>query len=178
MHRIHDAAGHAPQGLRTRLPARALAGAACLLALSLAPLAHANGHTSGGPGVADTGMDTSGEYEKEMQACRQGRTGQDRATCMHEARQARKAKRHGALTTPSAQSMGANAMARCEGMQAADMAACRARMMGYGQTSGSVAGGGVLRELDVVEMQPGQDSVNVAPKGDTPVLVVPAERKP
>lgn len=176
MHRIHDAVARAARDLRPRLPFRALAAAACLLTLSLPPLAHANGHTSGGPG--DTGMDTSGDYEKEMQACRQGRTGQDRATCMHEARQARKAKRHGALNTPSAQSMQENAMARCEGMQAPDMAACRARMMGYGQTSGSVAGGGMLRELDVVEMQPGQDSVNVAPKGDKPVLVVPSERKP
>ena len=41
----------------------------------------------------------------------------------------------------------------------------------------SVAGGGVLRELDVVEMQPGQDSVNVAPKGDTPVLVLLTDGK-
>ena len=164
------------RALRTQsLPCLKTWAAATLLSLAGLTSAHANGHTSGGPG--DTPMDTSGEYEKEMQACRQGRTGQDRATCMYEARQARKAKRHGALQTPSAQSMSDNAMARCEGMTSADMAACRARMMGYGQTSGSVAGGGVMRELEVIEMQPGQASVNVAPKGDAPVLVVPAERR-
>jgi hypothetical protein len=143
--------------------------AACLLTLS---------GLSFGQTPSDTGLDSSGDYEKEMQACRQGRTGQDRATCMQEAQNARKAKRQGALQTPSAQSMGANAMARCEGMSDADMAACRARMMGYGQASGSVAGGGILRELEVVEMEPGQESVNVAPKGSGPVLVVPAPKQP
>jgi hypothetical protein len=143
--------------------------AACLLTLS---------GLSFGQTPSDTGLDNSGDYEKEMQACRQGRTGQDRATCMQEAQNARKAKRQGALQTPSAQSMGTNAMARCEGMSDADMAACRARMMGYGQASGSVAGGGILRELEVVEMEPGQDSVNVAPKGNGPVLVVPAPKQP
>lgn len=165
MHQHPDAPGPA---LRAQRPHILGLAAACLLALSGLSF----GQTGG-----DTGLDSSGEYEKEMQACRQGRSGQDRATCMQEARDARKAKRQGALQTPSAQSMDANAMARCEGMADNDMAACRARMMGYGQVSGSVAGGGVLRELEVVEMQPGQESVNVAPKGDAPVLVVPAEKK-
>jgi hypothetical protein len=146
--------------------------ATCLLALSgLVPIHASEGAAAAAPG--STGIDASGNYQQEMQACRQGRTAQDRATCMEEAREARKAMKRGALNTP-AQSMGANTMARCEGMNNADMAACRARMMGYGQTSGSVAGGGVLRELEVVEVPPGQDSVNIAPKGNTPVLVVPA----
>ncbi|MEY4713292.1 MAG: hypothetical protein RIS88_2742 [Pseudomonadota bacterium] len=151
-----------------------LLAAAGLLALGgLAP-AHANGSApAAAPGA--TGIDASGDYRQEMQACRQGRTAQDRTTCMQEARAAHKARQRGALDTP-AHSMGANAMARCEGMNQADMAACQARMMGYGQTSGSVAGGGLLRELEVVEMQPGQDSVNVAPKGDAPVLVVPTQK--
>lgn len=171
MHRLLPFAAHAlrPRRLRTLITAAAAAGL-----LALAPLTPAR--ASGGAPVAapgSTGIDASGDYHKEMQACRQGRTAQNRATCMEEAREARKARRQGGLDTP-AQSMGANAMARCEGMKDADMAACHARMMGHGRTSGSVAGGGMLRELDVVEMQPGQDSVNVAPKGDTPVLVVPA----
>ena len=166
MHRLPDTPGHALRPLRPHLPGLA---AACLLALS---------GLSFGQTPSDTGLDNSGDYEKEMQACRQGRTGQDRATCMQEARNARQAKRQGALQTPSAQSMDANAMARCEGMAEADMAACRARMMGYGQTSGSVAGGGMMRELEVIEMEPGQESVNVAPKGTGPVLVVPAPKQP
>ncbi len=174
MHRLLPFAAQAlrPRHLRALIRALIRATAAAGL-LTLAPLApaHANG---GGPAAGATGIDASGDYQKEMQACRQGRTAQDRSTCMEEAREARKARRKGGLDTP-AQSMGANAMARCEGMNDADMAACRARMMGYGRTSGSVAGGGMLRELEVVEMPPGQDSVNVAPKSGTPVLVVPAQ---
>ncbi len=166
MHRLPATPGCALTDLRLHMPRLT---AACLLALS---------GLSFGQTPSDTGLDNSGDYQKEMQACREGRTGQDRATCMQEARNAQKAKRQGALQTPSAQSMGANAMARCEGMSDADRAACRARMMGYGQTSGSVAGGGVLRELEVVEMEPGQESVNIAPKGNAPVLVVPAPKQP
>ncbi|MFY7913607.1 MAG: hypothetical protein ACOVPA_02965 [Rubrivivax sp.] len=48
-------------------------------------------------------------------------------------------------------------------------------MLVFGRTSGCVAGGGMLRVVVVVEMQRGQDSFNVAHKGDTPVLVVPAQ---
>lgn len=171
---------HRPSNTTRRAPRRPLSllqAAACLVVLSGLTVAHANGATGATGATGNTGLDTSGNYQQEMQACRQGRTAQDRATCMEEAREARKARRQGALVTPSESSMGANARARCEGMSSADMAACHARMMGYGRTSGSVMGGGMLRELDVVEMQPGQDSVNVAPKGDTPVLVVPAERR-
>ena len=166
MHRHPATPGRALRALRPHMPSLV---AACLMTLSGLSF----GQTGG-----DTRLDSSGDYEKEMQACRQGRTGQDRATCMQEARDARKAKRQGALQTPSAQSMDANAMARCEGMAEADMAACQARMMGYGQVSGSVAGGGILRELEVIEMELGQESVNVVPKGTAPVLVVPAPKQP
>jgi hypothetical protein len=80
--------------------------AACLLTLS---------GLSFGQTPSDTGLDASGDYQKEMQACREGRTGQDPATCMQEARNARQAKRQGALQTPSAQSMDANAMGTARG---------------------------------------------------------------
>ena len=126
------------------------------------------------PAPGGSGIDASGDYRQEMQACRQGRTPQDRATCMEEARNARAASRRGALETP-AESLEANAMARCRDLSPSETAACRARIMGYGQSSGSVAGGGVLRELEVIEMQPGQETVTVAPKGNAPVLVVPPQ---
>ena len=166
MHRLPATPGRALRTLRPHMPSLV---AACLMTLS---------GLSFGQTPSDTSLDASGDYQKEMQACREGRTGQDRATCMQEARNARQAKRQGALQTPSAQSVDANAMARCEGMAEADMAACRARMMGYGQARGSVAGGGMMRELEVIEMEPGQESVNVAPKGTGPVLVVPAPKQP
>jgi hypothetical protein len=57
-----------------------------------------------------------------------------------------------------------------------DKAACEARMMGYGTVSGSVAGGGVLREVETVVMPPGADSITVDAKTPDPVVLVPAQK--
>jgi hypothetical protein len=40
-----------------------------------------------------------------------------------------------------------NALQRCEALKDADRSDCVARMQGHGTTSGSVAGGGIYREL-------------------------------
>lgn len=162
--KIIDAMLHIKAFAQTSLQWRLMALAAAGLIGATAPLAQPARQ-----------IDASGDYRQEVEACRSGRTVQDRQTCLQEARNARAAAARGALHTPNADQMRANAMARCEGMANADMAACRARMMGYGTTSGSVGGGGMLRELEVVETQPGQESAPVAPKGDAPVLVVPAQ---
>jgi hypothetical protein len=50
--------------------------------------------------------------------------------------------------------------------------------MGYGNTSGSVAGGGVLREVETVVMPPNQSEVTIEPKTSEPVVVVPATPAP
>ena len=55
-----------------------------------------------------------------------------------------------------------------------EKAACQARMMGYGNTSGSVAGGGLLREVETVVMPPGDSSVTIEPKTSDPVVLVPS----
>lgn len=185
MHTDPARATHRAPPRRCRAPQIALLAISLMTLGALAPAHAADAAPSAAPPASpatppaaapgSTGIDASGDYQREMQACRQGRSPQDRATCMEEAREARKARRQGGLDTPAQSSMGANAMARCEHISGTDMAACRARMMGYGRVTGSVAGGGMLRELEVVEMLPGQDSVNVAPKGNTPVLVVPAQ---
>lgn len=119
-----------------------------------------------------TGIDNSGNYRSEMQACQSGQTQQDRETCMREARNAQAERQRGALggDTNSTQ---ANAMARCEPLTGEDRAACQARVIGYGSASGSVAGGGVLREVETVVLPAGQDSVTIQPKTDQPVLLVP-----
>ena len=43
-------------------------------------------------------------------------------------------------------------MARCEKLPTDDQQACRARVTGQGNISGSVAGGGILREYTQVEI--------------------------
>jgi hypothetical protein len=122
-----------------------------------------------------TGIDASGNYQHEVNACMTGRTQQDQATCLREARNAQADKQRGVLDNAGAQFQ-ANAAARCDALAGEDKAACQARMMGYGDTSGSVAGGGVLREVETVVLPPGSSSVTIEPKTSDPVVLVPATR--
>ena len=49
--------------------------------------------------------------------------------------------------------------------------------MGYGNTQGSVAGGGVIREVETVVVPAGATSVRIEPKTNAPVLIMPAPAK-
>jgi hypothetical protein len=117
-------------------------------------------------------LDASGNYQSEVQACKSGKTAEDQATCLKEARNARADKQRGALGN-SGTDYAANARARCNALNGEDKAACEARMLGYGNVSGSVAGGGLLREVETVVMPPGEGSVTVEPKTSDPVVLVP-----
>lgn len=141
-------------------------GAAALLAMTAATAQVAGG------GVGTTGIDATGNYQSELQSCRSGRTQQDVDTCLREARNAQAERRNGTLARPSPD-FEANAMARCEPLAGEDKAACQARVMGYGNTSGSVAAGGVLREVETVVLPPGASEVKVEPKTSDPVVLVP-----
>jgi len=123
-----------------------------------------------------TGIDASGSYQQEVQACLTGKTQQDQATCLKEARNAAADKRRGLLDTEG--NLQANAMARCE-MHAVseDKAACQARVMGMGNTEGSVAGGGLIREVETVVLPSGQSSVTVQPQTSDPVVLLPSNRR-
>jgi hypothetical protein len=48
-------------------------------------------------------------------------------------------------------------------------------VLGYGNTSGSVAGGGVLREVETVVLPAGSGSVTIEPKTADPVVLVPSK---
>lgn len=140
-------------------------GAAALLAMTAATAQVATG---------TTGIDASGSFKQEMQACMSGQTQQDRETCMKEARNAQADKQRGILARQDAD-FKANAVARCDVLAGVDKAACQARIMGYGSTEGSVAGGGVLREVETVVMPAGQNSIVIEPKTADPVVLVPAK---
>jgi hypothetical protein len=120
-----------------------------------------------------TGIDASGNTQQERAACMSGRTQQDQATCLREANNAAAEKRAGKLDNNGAQ-FEANARARCEALAGEERSACEARVMGYGNTSGSVAGGGVIREVETVVIPAGATSVRIEPKTDSPVILVPA----
>jgi hypothetical protein len=120
-----------------------------------------------------TGIDNSGSFQQEVQACMTGKTQQDQATCLREARNANADKRRGLLGTEG--SLEANATARCQVFKAGEeKAACEARVMGMGNTSGSVAGGGLLREVETVTLPEGQSSVSINPQTSDPVVLVPS----
>lgn len=88
-------------------------------------------------------------YRQEMRDCREGRTAQSRADCEREARSAAAEARRGALATPI--DAAGQAQQRCAVFkQQTDHADCMARMGAGALLSGSVEGGGVLREHTTV----------------------------
>jgi hypothetical protein len=148
-----------------------LFGVAALFAVTAAA---AQVVTGAAPGT--TGIDASGSYQHEVQSCLSGRTQEDQATCLREARNAQAERRRGDLDVAGQSQYQANAMQRCNALNGEDKAACQARMMGYGETSGSVAGGGVLREVETVVVPPGADSVRIQPQTPDPVVIVPEQK--
>lgn len=154
----------APSGTSFRRPLASF-GLVCALAMGAASAQIAN------PG--STGIDNSGSYERERAACLSGATPQAQETCLREAANAQAEKRKGELRTPEQEQLVANAMRRCDALGGEDHAACTARVLGYGNQSGSVGGGGVIREVETVVVPPGQSEVTIQPKTDNPVLIVP-----
>lgn len=145
-------------------------GVTALLALGAATAQIAVGADLPGTEV----IDNSGNYSHEVQACLSGKTQQDQATCLREARNAQADKKRGVLDTQG--NLQANAMARCDVFTASeDKAACQARILGYGSVDGSVAGGGLVREVETVTLPQGATQVTVEPKTDSdPVLLAPS----
>ncbi|MDP3619051.1 MAG: hypothetical protein Q8R63_04585 [Ramlibacter sp.] len=140
-------------------------GLAALLAVTAATAQVATG---------TTGIDASGSFQSELQACMTGRTQQDQETCLKEARNAQADKKRGALDNSGAQFQ-SNAAARCDVLTGEEKAACQARVSGYGNTSGSVAGGGVIREVETVVLPQGSGPVVIEPKTSDPVILVPTK---
>lgn len=138
-------------------------GVAALLAVTAATAQVATG---------TTGIDASGSYQQEVNACLTGRTQQDQPTCLREARNAQAEKKRGLLDNAGG-NFAANAAARCDALMGEDKAACQARVMGFGSTSGSVAGGGLLREVETVVLPAGSSSVSIQPRTSDPVVLVP-----
>lgn len=140
-------------------------GLACVLAVGAA--------TAQISPPGNSGIDNSGSFERERAACLSGATQQAQETCLREATNAQAERRKGGLDTQGQDQRAGNAMRRCDALSGEDHAACAARVLGYGNQSGSVAGGGVIKEVETVVVPPGQTEVTIEPKTDNPVLVVP-----
>ena len=105
--------------------------------------------------------DVDAKYQRERAACMAGQTtNEDRATCLREAAAARDEARKGNLTDGDGQ-LRKNAKDRCKVLSGDERADCIARMNGEGTVSGSVGGGGILREK--VTIVPGKPAPATPP---------------
>jgi hypothetical protein len=121
-----------------------------------------------------TGIDATGNAQSEMAACNNGKTQQDRTTCLIEVKNANAAKRAGKVDNAGGQFQ-ANAMQRCNVLPSQDRIACEARVAGYGNPQGSVAGGGVITEIETVVVPKNPGPVTIQPQTSTgTILVIPA----
>lgn len=100
--------------------------------------------------VAATAQVVGGQnlsLREQLEACRSGATYQTREACIAETRAAYAARQRGGIQTYGDHA--AHALARCNIYRVdEERLACRARVMGLGEVSGSVAGGGLLRRYE------------------------------
>lgn len=105
------------------------------------------------PAVQGANADPTVKFERDRAACLSGRSGQDQAACLREAGAALQAARHGELSSGD-EHLKQNAEERCKVFAPADRSDCLARVRGEGSVSGSVEGGGILRETVTVVPAP------------------------
>lgn len=128
---------------------------------------------SAGAAPAPASAAAQARFQQERAACLSGQSNQDRATCLREASAALAESRQGGLDSGGA-NLAENQRKRCDSLSGDERSACITRMQGAGSTSGSVAGGGIYREL--VTTQPAAPAAPAA----TPVTpaATPAAAQP
>ena len=92
--------------------------------------------------------DAQARYKREVAECAAEKYGADTRSCLIGARNALADFKRGRLDESTSQSeLMRNALLRCDAHKGDDRSDCIARIQGRGRTVGSVAGGGILREL-------------------------------
>jgi hypothetical protein len=124
----------------------------------------------------DTGMDTSANTGHERAWCMVNTEGAARVDCLKEAGAAQFEKRRGTLDT-NRENYGANAVKRCDVFDGAERVACQARVVGYGNATGSVQGGGVIKQIETVELPSRPAALVVEPSASGRVIVVPGQTR-
>ncbi len=106
---------------------------------------------------SSTASSATERYQQERAACHTGQTSQELASCLREAGAVLQQARRGDPQAPTQRAgangpdYAANALKRCDVLPADDRRACIARIQGDGTQRGSVASGGIYRELVVIE---------------------------
>lgn len=101
---------------------------------------------TGAVAAGSDSADALTRYRQERDVCTEGRSNQDLQTCLREAGAALQASRQTQPADRPAVDSG-NKAKRCDALRGDEARDCIARMKDQGTTSGSVAGGGILREI-------------------------------
>jgi hypothetical protein len=117
-------------------------------------------------------------YQQDRANCLAGKTAESQQTCLKEAGAALQASREHDLKSGNSAQLAANERKRCEPLSGDDRKACLARAAGMDTTtSGSVAGGGDIKEtVTVVPGTPG--SADIHPETMPPTAAGPATLPP
>ena len=117
-------------------------------------------------------------YQQDRANCLAGKTAESQKTCLKEAGAALQASREHELKSGNAAQLAANERKRCDPLSGDDKKACLARAAGMDTTtSGSVAGGGDIKEtVTVVPGTPG--SADIHPETLPPTAAGPATLPP
>ena len=110
-----------------------------------------------------TGIDATGNAVSEMATCKDGATQQSRETCTTEVRSAEAAKRAGKIDNAGGQ-FRTNTLKRCDVLQSENKTACKVRVAGYGNPQVSVAGGGVITQVETVIAPNSPGVINIQPQ--------------
>jgi hypothetical protein len=160
---------HAPTSSRSHF-LRLAASVSAFVLLTFGAVTAASAQIASGT----TGIDATGNAQSELAACISGKTQQDRQTCMTEVRNANAAKRAGQVDNSGGR-FKENALARCDVFKGEEQVACQARIVGYGDAAGSVAGGGVIRQVETVVVPADATSVRIQPQTSSDIVVIPAK---
>src|SRR5262245_3039394 len=116
-------------------------------------------------------------YQAERAACLSGNTSQDRTTCLREAGAAlHDANQSRQFDSGAPAQYQRNAEMRCSPLPPDQRQSCLLRMEGQGRTSGSVAGGGIYRELH--QIVPADDPNAAVPSRMAPDAAAPRPAAP
>ncbi|WP_223264832.1 hypothetical protein [Achromobacter spanius] len=109
------------------------------------------------------------QYEQDVANCKNGKTNQDRTTCMREAGAARDEALRQNLKDGSSDQLQQNMVDRCNRLPAGSRQDCLTQMTSPTNVRGSVQGGGVLRET-VIQVPAGTvpPASTVPPAGTMP----------
>lgn len=95
-------------------------------------------------------------YQQDRAACLDSSSQHDRGSCLREAGAVRAESTRGRTARETADDRARNALQRCSKLPGEMRDLCERRVQGEGTVSGSVAGGGVLRELVIPVPAPAQ----------------------